>query len=116
VTGPVSSPEERPSVAARILLVPIRFYRLAISPRLLPTCRYLPSCSEYAVEAISRFGALHGGWLALRRLLRCHPFHKGGHDPVPDRVGRVTASDTVASTAEATNDPPERAHGARVGV
>jgi putative membrane protein insertion efficiency factor len=113
---PASSPVQRPSVAARILLLPITFYRLAISPRLPPTCRYLPTCSEYAVEAISRFGAVRGGWLAVRRVLRCHPFHKGGHDPVPDRVGRVTAADRVASSAEATNDRPGRAHGARVGV
>jgi putative membrane protein insertion efficiency factor len=116
VSAPVSSAEPRPSLAARILLVPIRFYRLVISPRLAPTCRYLPTCSEYAVEAISRFGAFRGGWLALRRLLRCHPFHKGGHDPVPDRVGRMTAADRVASSAEATNDPPGRAQDARVGV
>jgi hypothetical protein len=71
---------------ARLLLAPLRFYRSAISPIRPPACRYDPSCSAYAIEAIERFGALRGSWLALRRLLRCHPFHAGGHDPVPRRV------------------------------
>jgi uncharacterized protein len=68
---------------ARALLAVIRFYRTAISPALPPSCRYTPSCSAYAVEAIESHGAGRGSWLALRRLLRCHPFHAGGHDPVP---------------------------------
>lgn len=61
----------------------IRFYRRFISPGLPPSCRFSPSCSEYAMTAIERYGALKGGWLALRRVLRCNPFHKGGYDPVP---------------------------------
>ena len=77
----------RPSLAARVVLAPIRFYMRFISPTRLPTCRYLPTCSEYAVEALQTHGAVRGGWLALRRLLRCHPWHRGGHDPVPPAVG-----------------------------
>jgi hypothetical protein len=72
---------------SRALLAAIRFYRLAISPALPPSCRYTPSCSAYAAEAIELHGAARGSWLALRRLLRCHPFHAGGHDPVPSPVG-----------------------------
>lgn len=61
----------------------IRAYQLLISPLLLPSCRYLPSCSEYAAEAIARHGAAYGAWLALHRLLRCHPWGGSGYDPVP---------------------------------
>ncbi len=65
------------------LILLIRFYRYAVSPLLGPRCRFHPTCSEYALEAVSRHGALRGTWLALRRLLRCHPWHPPGHDPVP---------------------------------
>lgn len=61
----------------------IRGYQLAISPMLPPSCRYVPTCSEYGFEAIERYGILRGGWMAVRRIGRCHPFAKGGHDPVP---------------------------------
>jgi putative membrane protein insertion efficiency factor len=57
-------------------------YRAAISPYLGPCCRFVPSCSQYAGEAVRRFGVLRGGWVALKRVLRCHPFHSGGWDPV----------------------------------
>lgn len=67
----------------RLLLLLIRFYRVAISPLFLPHCRYYPTCSAYALEAVTRYGAWRGGWIALRRILRCHPFHRGGYDPVP---------------------------------
>ncbi|MGH2705171.1 MAG: membrane protein insertion efficiency factor YidD [Actinomycetota bacterium] len=62
-------------------------YRRLVSPLLPSRCRFYPSCSAYAEEAVTRHGALRGSWLALRRLLRCHPFHPGGIDPVPDPSG-----------------------------
>ena len=67
----------------RLLLAAIRFYRRRISPLRKPCCRYIPTCSEYALEAVEKYGPWKGSWLALKRLLRCHPFHKGGYDPVP---------------------------------
>ena len=86
----------------RAVLAVIRLYRTAISPALPPSCRYTPSCSAYAVEAIERFGLLRGGWLALRRLLRCHPFHAGGHDPVPPVVSSRTSEPAVPARPQAT--------------
>lgn len=71
------------TVLARILLAVIRGYQLAVSPYLPPACRYTPTCSQYAAEAIGKYGAGRGSWLALRRLLRCHPWGGTGHDPVP---------------------------------
>lgn len=68
---------------SRLLLILIRGYQLALSPWLAPRCRYLPTCSSYALEAISKYGAIKGGYLALRRILRCHPFGGSGYDPVP---------------------------------
>ena len=62
----------------------VAFYRRWISPLLPPRCRFHPSCSAYALEALERHGSLHGGWLSARRVLRCHPFHPGGFDPVPE--------------------------------
>ena len=61
----------------------IKFYRKAISPYPPSCCNYIPTCSQYALEAIEKYGALKGGWLAFKRILRCNPFHKGGYDPVP---------------------------------
>jgi putative membrane protein insertion efficiency factor len=63
----------------------IRGYQLAISPLLGPSCRFYPSCSHYALEAIDTHGALRGIWLTIKRISRCHPFHEGGFDPVPGR-------------------------------
>ncbi len=74
----------------RVLLAMIAFYRRWLSPlKGRPTCRFLPTCSEYAAEAVRTHGALRGAGLATWRLLRCHPFCRGGHDPVPPRVERV---------------------------
>ena len=67
----------------RVLATLIRGYQRFISPALPASCRFHPSCSQYALEAVTRHGALRGGWLAARRLARCHPFHPGGFDPVP---------------------------------
>jgi putative membrane protein insertion efficiency factor len=71
----------------RLLLIgPIQAYRYLISPFLAPSCRYFPSCSAYACEALEHHGAIAGGWLALKRVARCHPWGGMGYDPVPDAV------------------------------
>lgn len=67
----------------RMMLALLRFYKREISPMLPDACRFRPTCSEYAMQAIQKYGALKGGYLAIRRILRCHPFHPGGYDPVP---------------------------------
>ena len=68
-----------------VLKILIRGYQLAISPLLGPSCRFYPSCSQYALEAMDTHGALRGTWLTIKRISRCHPFHEGGFDPVPGR-------------------------------
>ncbi len=67
----------------KITLLPIQFYRVAISPMLPPSCRYTPTCSEYAMIAIKKYGVIKGGYLTIRRILRCHPWGGSGYDPVP---------------------------------
>ena len=68
---------------SRLLSFLVAGYRYSVSPMLGMHCRFHPSCSEYALEALEQHGAVRGGWLALKRLVRCHPWHPGGHDPVP---------------------------------
>jgi putative membrane protein insertion efficiency factor len=68
----------------QILIALIKLYRYAISPYLAPSCRYTPTCSSYAIEAVQRFGVLRGSWMAIRRISRCHPWHEAGYDPVPE--------------------------------
>ncbi|MGD6774034.1 membrane protein insertion efficiency factor YidD [Sutcliffiella horikoshii] len=68
-----------------VFLSIIRFYRKFISPLTPPTCRFYPTCSHYGMEAIERFGALKGGWLTIKRIFKCHPFHPGGIDHVPEK-------------------------------
>lgn len=77
----------------RLLLFLIRFYKRNISPHTRPSCRFVPTCSEYARTAIERFGAAKGGALALRRVLRCHPFARGGYDPVPEAPSAIIRRD-----------------------
>ncbi|WP_026693577.1 membrane protein insertion efficiency factor YidD [Peribacillus kribbensis] len=69
----------------KLLLALFRFYQLAISPLKPPSCRFYPTCSHYGIEAVQRFGALKGGYLTIKRILKCHPFHPGGFDPVPEK-------------------------------
>ncbi len=68
---------------AKVLILPIRFYQIAISPLLGPSCRFTPTCSEYARQALIKHGPFKGLWLAIRRILRCHPWGGSGYDPVP---------------------------------
>lgn len=68
---------------SRLLMIIVRMYRFFISPLLGSNCRFSPSCSNYAMQALEKYGALRGSWLAMKRILRCHPWHPGGADPVP---------------------------------
>jgi uncharacterized protein len=71
------------AVPRTVLILLVRTYQIVLSPLLPASCRYYPSCSAYAIEALERHGAIRGGWLTLRRLARCNPFRPGGYDPVP---------------------------------
>lgn len=73
------------SLAGLLIRGLIRGYQLLISPVLPPSCRFTPSCSAYAMEAVAKHGAVAGSWLAVRRICRCHPWNDGGYDPVPER-------------------------------
>lgn len=68
---------------ARVIVIIFRFYQIALSPWLGPRCRFSPTCSHYAIEAVNRYGAVKGGWLTIRRLGRCHPWGGSGYDPIP---------------------------------
>ncbi|QTV78588.1 membrane protein insertion efficiency factor YidD [Phascolarctobacterium sp. Marseille-Q4147] len=68
---------------SRLLILCVRFYQIFISPLKPPTCRFYPTCSAYAIEAIQKKGPVKGTWLAIKRIAKCHPFHPGGYDPVP---------------------------------
>ena len=88
------------SVPARLLLAAISAYKKFLSPVLGPRCRFAPTCSSYAAEAIRTHGAARGGWLAVRRIGRCHPFNRGGHDPVPP--ARSTSATMGSNPVDAT--------------
>lgn len=75
-------------VGAKVLITAVKGYQHYISPLFPPSCRFTPSCSHYAVEALQRFGALKGSWLTAQRLLKCHPLNPGGEDPVPEKPKR----------------------------
>jgi uncharacterized protein len=90
-------------VIARLLVLLVRGYQIAISPLLGPRCRFYPSCSAYAIEALRVHGALRGSWLAGRRLLRCHPWNPGGLDPVPPSTR--TTGPRGTPPAETTDTP-----------
>lgn len=76
----------------RVLISLIRFYRSAVSSRTAPSCKYIPTCSQYGIEAIERFGALKGSLLTLWRILRCNPWSRGGYDPVPEKKEKKLGS------------------------
>ena len=96
----------RRSTVGRLLIGAVRAYQRWISPVRPPSCRFTPTCSAYAVTAIERHGALRGSWLAARRLLRCGPWHPGGHDPVPPIVPHAGTSTPIdAATSTPTGDP-----------
>lgn len=80
------------TVVRRLLILPIRLYKLCLSPFLPPSCRFYPSCSTYAIQAIETHGPVRGLWLATRRILRCHPGSSGGFDPVPAPTVNRTAT------------------------
>ncbi len=102
ITGAASGYAERgKSAATWLLLLLVRFYITFLSPFLGGACRFYPSCSNYAAEAIAHHGARHGISLALRRLLRCNPFTKGGFDPVPDEI----SSDAAECLPQAQGEP-----------
>jgi putative membrane protein insertion efficiency factor len=90
--------QDRPSAAAWLLVALISGYRRFVSPLLAPRCRFAPSCSAYALEAVREHGALRGTWLAIRRVGRCHPFNPGGFDPVPPALhGRPSRPEGASS-------------------
>ncbi|WP_435771934.1 membrane protein insertion efficiency factor YidD [Nocardioides sp. SYSU DS0651] len=91
------------------LIALVRLYQLLVSPLLGPTCRYYPSCSAYAVEALRVHGAVRGSWLAVRRLLRCHPWSPGGVDHVPPRRRRTRSAKDPAAMRVSPTVPPIRA-------
>ena len=89
-----------------VLMALVRFYRGYISPFTPPSCRYDPTCSAYALEALDRHGAVKGSWMALRRILRCHPWGGSGYDPVPGSPVRETAGDEEAFETSSSNTTP----------
>ena len=82
-----------------LFIILIKFYKKFISPILPSSCRFYPTCSSYSLEAIEKYGAIKGGWLAIKRISKCHPFHKGGFDPVPE----ILSSKSFTKNSELKN-------------
>ncbi|MFL0181550.1 MULTISPECIES: membrane protein insertion efficiency factor YidD [unclassified Mycobacterium] len=96
-------------VPVRGLIFVIELYRHLISPLRLPSCRFMPTCSQYAVDALTEYGLIRGSWLAAVRLAKCGPWHEGGWDPIPERSQR--AAECGCSTGDALNKRDNRAEG-----
>lgn len=90
----------RAGIVARAVISLIEVYRHMISPLRLPTCRFMPTCSQYAVDALTEYGLLRGGWLAMVRLGKCGPWHRGGWDPIPERSGAGDGSQPQLRSAD----------------
>jgi putative membrane protein insertion efficiency factor len=97
-----------PSLAARALMLPVRAYRRFLSPLLGQQCRFQPTCSAYGLEALQVHGAMRGTWLTLRRIGRCHPFHRGGYDPVPP--AKAASPATTSPSGRNTRNDVARPH------
>lgn len=101
----------------RGLVFLIQTYRSMVSPLRLPTCRFTPTCSQYAVEALTEHGLMRGGWLAAVRLLKCGPWHQGGWDPVPERHRNVPAGDQPRDAhRDSSNTPVQRVESEHLDV
>jgi len=102
----------KPGLVARLLMAAVRGYRLMLSPWLGASCRFEPTCSRYALTALERHGALAGSALTVHRLLRCHPFCAGGHDPVPAQPPRLFSRliSSPAAPLVPSSSPSERSH------
>jgi putative membrane protein insertion efficiency factor len=98
-----SNPVRANGLLARAAIAVVEAYRHMVSPLRLPTCRFIPSCSQYAVEALTQYGLLRGGWLAIVRLSKCGPWHRGGWDPIPERSDAGDGS-RPAGRSEATRE------------
>lgn len=109
---PAGRPSEARRVAGhlarRLAKAPVIFYRGAISPLFPPSCRYVPTCSAYALEAIERFGAIKGMWLAGRRILRCHPWGGSGYDPVPLREEDLPEAPSSGLREDSATEPGDK--------
>ena len=94
----------RPAAPVRALVYVVQLYRNMISPLRPPSCRFTPTCSEYAVEALQEYGIFRGSWLAIARLAKCGPWHRGGWDPIPDRTATLQETQGIGNDPEMRSD------------